>query len=84
MHCFLRHSVFPFTQAQMLQLTEDQISPSLKILLPNLHTLISSGGTRRRHSSQQASSLLLQTPGWEHFFLHTIVESVQVHAVQLS
>lgn len=46
-----------------------------KILLPNLHTLVSSGGTCRRHSSQQASSPLSQPPAREHFFLHTTVES---------
>lgn len=46
-----------------------------KTLLPNLHTLVSSGGTCRRHSSQQASSPLSQPPAREHFFLHTTVES---------
>lgn len=43
MHCFFRHSVFPFTQAQMLQLTEDHISPSCG----TQHKILLSGGSRR-------------------------------------
>lgn len=42
-HCFLRHSVLPFTQAQMLQLTEDHISPSCG----TQHRILLSGGDRR-------------------------------------
>lgn len=54
MHCFLRHSVFPFTQAQMLQLTEDHISPSCR----TQHRILLSGGRR-----DWASGLWF--PDWE-------------------
>lgn len=40
-HCFFRHSVLPFTQAQMVQLTEDHISPSYR---REHRILLSAGG----------------------------------------
>lgn len=39
-HCFFRHSVLPFTQAQMVQLIEDHISPSYG----REHTILLSAG----------------------------------------
>lgn len=47
MHCFLRHTVLPFTQAQMVQFTEDHISPSCK----REHDLLSVGVATGRYFS---------------------------------
>lgn len=56
MHCFLRHSVLPFTQAQMVQFTEDHISPSCK----REHDIVSAGVA----TGSYFSNVSLLKKGW--------------------
>lgn len=46
-----------------------------KILLPNLHKYLSSRDANTTHSLQHCSLAFMHSPGGEHFFLHTTVES---------